>query len=162
MCSSDLILQLPSMRSRLDRLAGVSWTMAILHIPWQLAPYIAWASFGHASLARCRRPPVNPSSTGTTMRGQALPSLIADACPPRAPATLPLSLDIEHRNGWGCVRTVALPSGSTSNIDTGNPVEMTGRDSCHPPLHCLTGPVGRVRKWGLPLSSVFHLAHSSL
>jgi hypothetical protein len=67
------------------------------------------------------------------MRGQALPSLIADACPPRAPATLPLSLDIEHRNGWGCVRTVALPSGSTSNIDTGNPVEMTGRGSCHPP-----------------------------
>ena len=27
------------------------------------------------------------------------------------------ALDIEHRNGWGWVRTVALPCGSTSNIE---------------------------------------------
>ena len=41
------------------------------------------------------------------------------------------ALDIEHRNGWGWVRTVALPCGSTSNIDididTRNAVETTGR-----------------------------------
>jgi hypothetical protein len=151
------------MRSRRDRLAGVSWTMAILHIPWQLAPYIARASFGHAGLARRRRPPVNPSSTGTTMRGQALPAPIAGAvgsCPPAAGqqaqvrmtsasqdhvGTAPRALDIEHRNGWGCADghpPVRLDIDIDTEHRTSTPATRSRRPAGTPP-HRLTGPLGR-------------------
>ena len=37
------------------------------------------------------------------------------------------ALDIEHRNGWGCVLTVALPCGSTSTSTLATRMGRTAR-----------------------------------
>ena len=76
------------------------------------------------------------------------------------------ALDIEHRNGWECVLTVALPRGSTStsniDVDTGNAVEMTGRDRCSPPHRDQGSSKGAIKREGRVTAMVEDIWHRAL